>query len=100
MGRFGMNVKFTAKSGQRDTLADILLDGIASMQSMKDCELYLVSISDTEPDTLWVTEVWSNSEAHETSLAHEETKASIQRAMPLIAGVEAAKFRPVGGKGL
>jgi quinol monooxygenase YgiN len=59
-----------------------------------------VNISDTEPDTIWVTEVWSNSEAHEASLAQEETKESIQRAMPLIAGVEAIKLRPVGGKGL
>jgi quinol monooxygenase YgiN len=100
MSRFGMYVKFTAKSGQRDTQVNILLDGAASEQSDTDCELYIVNISDTEPDTLWVTEVWSNAEAHEASLAKEETKASIQRAMPLIADVEAIKLRPVGGKGL
>jgi quinol monooxygenase YgiN len=95
-----MYVKFTAKSGQRDALVNILLDSAASEQSVKECELYIVNISDTEPDTIWVTEVWSNSVAHEASLAKEETKAAIQRAMPLIAGVEATKLRPVGGKGL
>jgi quinol monooxygenase YgiN len=95
-----MYVKFTAKSGQRDTLVNILLDAAASAQSDQECELYIVNISDTEPDTIWVTEVWSNSEAHEASLAQAETKASIHRAMPLIAGVEATKVRPVGGKGL
>ena len=39
-------------------------------------------------------------EAHQASLALAETQASIQRAMPLIAGVEAIKVRPIGGKGL
>ncbi|MCR8630435.1 putative quinol monooxygenase [Paenibacillus radicis (ex Xue et al. 2023)] len=100
MSKFGMYVKFIAKSGQRDALANILLDSAASAQSLKECELYIVNISDTEPDTIWVTEVWSDSEAHEASLAQEETKASIQLAMPLIAGVEATKVRPIGGKGL
>ncbi|MFD0679299.1 MULTISPECIES: putative quinol monooxygenase [unclassified Paenibacillus] len=100
MSKFGMYVKFTAKSGQRDALANILLDSAASAQSLKECELYIVNISDTEPDTIWVTEVWSDPEAHEASLAQEETKASIQLAMPLIAGVEATKVRPIGGKGL
>jgi quinol monooxygenase YgiN len=100
MNKFGMYVKFTAKSGQRDALVNMLLDGATSAQSVKECELYIVNVSDTEPDTVWVTEVWSNSEAHAASLTQEETKASIQRAMPLIAGVEATQIRPLGGKGL
>lgn len=100
MSRFGMYVKFTAKSGERDTLVDILLEGESAMQAMEDCELYIVNISDTEPDAIWVTEVWSNPEAHQASLGHEDTKASIARAMPLIAGVESTTIRPVGGKGL
>ncbi|MDF2657877.1 MAG: antibiotic biosynthesis monooxygenase [Paenibacillus sp.] len=100
MSRIGMYVKFTAKSGQRDNLVNILLEGAASEQPVKECELYIVNISDTEPDAVWVTEVWSHSEAQEASLAKEETKAAIQRAMPLIAGVESIKLTPVGGKGL
>jgi quinol monooxygenase YgiN len=100
MSKLGMYVKFTAKSGQRDALVNILLEGADSAQSLKECELYIVNISETEPDTIWVTEVWSHAEAHEASLAREETKASIQRAMPLIAGVEATKLIPVGGKGI
>jgi quinol monooxygenase YgiN len=100
MNRFGMYVKFTTKSGQRDALVNILLDGAASAQSVKECELYIVNVSETEPDTVWVTEVWSNADAHAASLAQEETKASIQRAMPLIAGVESTQLRPLGGKEL
>ncbi|MBP1991588.1 putative quinol monooxygenase [Paenibacillus eucommiae] len=99
MSKFGMYVKFSAKPGQRDALVQILLDGAAAAQSVKECEIYIVNVSDTEPDTVWVTEVWSHEEAHAASLAQEETKASIQLAMPLIAGVEATQIRPVGGKG-
>jgi quinol monooxygenase YgiN len=100
MSRLGMYVKFTAKSGQRDALVSLLLDAAASAQSIKECELYIVNVSETESDTVWVTEVWSNSEAHAASLTQEETRVSIQRAMPLIAGVEATKIKPLGGKGL
>lgn len=100
MSRFGMNVKFTTKPGDRDALVNILLEGEAAMQAMEECELYIVNVSDTEPDAIWVTEVWSSPEAHQASLGHEDTKNSIARAMPLIAGVESTTIKPVGGKGL
>ncbi|MFC0215523.1 putative quinol monooxygenase [Paenibacillus chartarius] len=100
MSQFGMHVKFTAKSGQRDALVAILLEGQAAMESIHECELYIVSVSDTDPDAIWVTEVWSDAEAHAASLALDETKAAIQRAMPLIAHIDAVKMKPAGGKGL
>ncbi|TBL78571.1 putative quinol monooxygenase [Paenibacillus thalictri] len=99
MEKFGMYAKFTAKPGRRDELAGILLEAAAAAQHVEECELYIVNISDTEPDVLWVTELWSSFEAHEASLSLEETKTAIQRAMPLIAGVEATKLKPIGGKG-
>jgi quinol monooxygenase YgiN len=99
MNKFGMYVKFTTQSGQRDALVKLLLEGAESAKAVEECELYIVNVSDTEPDTVWVTEVWSDSEAHQASLSLDETKASIQRAMPLIAGVEAINIRPLGGKG-
>ncbi|WP_040950841.1 putative quinol monooxygenase [Gorillibacterium massiliense] len=100
MSKFGMVAKFTAKPGQRDALAEILLEAADALQSFENCEMYIVHTSETEADTLWVTEVWSNPEAHKASLSLEETKAAIQRAMPLIAGVESTPLKPVGGKGL
>lgn len=100
MSKFGMNVKFTAKSGQREALAQILLSAAAAAEGVPDCEKYIISVSDTEPDVIWVYEVWSNAEAHQASLDQEASKASIRQAMPLIAGVESYQIRPVGGKGL
>jgi quinol monooxygenase YgiN len=100
MDKYGMYGKFTAHAGMRDELAKLLLEAAASASSFDGCELYIVNISDTEPDTVWVTEVWRNSAAHDASLQLDETKSMIQRARPLIAGVEAIPLRPLGGKGL
>jgi quinol monooxygenase YgiN len=100
MNKFGMYVKFTTHAGQRDTLVQVLLEAAALAQSFEGCELYIVNISDNEPDTVWVTEIWSDSAAHEASLTLEETKAIIQRGRPLIAGAEQIRIRPLGGKGL
>jgi quinol monooxygenase YgiN len=69
------------------------------MESIEGCELYVVNIPDNEPDSVWVTEIWSDPSAHQASLSLEESKMLIQRARPLIAGVEQMKLRPVGGKG-
>ncbi|AIQ61541.1 putative quinol monooxygenase [Paenibacillus borealis] len=100
MSKFGMYAKFTAKPGEREALAAILLEAAAAAEPVQECELYIVNLSESEPDILWVTEVWSSAEAHAASLALEATRATIQRAMPLIAGVEPVKLIPAGGKGL
>lgn len=100
MPKFSMAAKFIAKSGQGETLAGLLLDASASLQAIPACEAYIVHQSDTEPDTLWVTEIWGNPEAHAEALAQPDTRAAIALAMPYIERVEGSKMRPLGGKGL
>ncbi|GIP38367.1 monooxygenase [Paenibacillus sp. J31TS4] len=100
MNKYGLFVQFTTHPGQRDALAALLLEAAAAAQDIAECELYLVSVPESEPDCVYVTEVWSHKEAHDASLEAEETRASIQRAMPLIAGVASQTLIPLGGKGL
>jgi quinol monooxygenase YgiN len=100
MSKYGAYVKFTAKPGERETLADILLEAAEALQSVKECEVYIINLSAQEPDAIWVTEVWSSAEAHKASLDLPDTKAAIARAMPLIEGVESIPVTPLGGKGL
>ena len=99
MSKFGLYSKITSHPGQRDALVAVLLEAAAAMQHIPDCELYIVNVSTTEPDVVWVTEVWSNSAAHEASLTRDETKVLIKRGMPLIAGGERIEIVPIGGKG-
>ncbi|MCZ8517923.1 MULTISPECIES: putative quinol monooxygenase [Paenibacillus] len=99
MQKFSMVAKFTAKAGEGETLAGLLLEAAASAQANQACESYIIHISETNPDTIWVTEIWTSPEAHAEVLAQAETRAAIAQAMPYIAGVDGAKLRPVGGKG-
>lgn len=100
MSKFGLYGKITAQPSQRDALVAGLLEAAALMQHVPGCELYIVNVSATEPDTVWVTEVWSSASAHQESLTHDEVKALIKRNMPLIAGGERIEIVPIGGKGL
>ncbi|MGZ4032460.1 MAG: putative quinol monooxygenase [Tumebacillaceae bacterium] len=100
MSKFGMYVKFTTQEGKRDELVEMLLTASESLQTHTDCELYVVNASESEANVVWVTEVWSHEEAHKASLTLDETRQLIQRAMPLIAGVEQIKLAPLGGKGI
>jgi quinol monooxygenase YgiN len=100
MHNFGLTGKITTHTGQRDTLVQILLEAANALKSFEGCHLYVVSISENEPEAIYITEVWSNAEAHQASLALEETKAAIQRGRPLIAAFESTKLQPLGGKGI
>lgn len=98
---YGCYVRFTAQPGQRDALAEHLLRAAASVHSDRDCLLYYVSTSPTDPDAIWVTEVWTSEGASERSLDNDVTRAAIQEILPLLAGrPEKIPLRPLGGKGL
>ena len=99
--RFGMFGKVIAQPGQRDALVQILLAAAELVAKAPGCELYIVHISPTEPETVWVTEVWRSEADHDASLSIDGVRELISRARPLIAGApEAIRTIPVGGKGL
>ena len=93
---FALTGKLPARPGKRAELAEAML---ASVDAMPGCRLYLVSESETDPDTLWITEVWDDETAHRASLELPAVRETIQRAMPLIdmEGIEQVRMRPLGG---
>jgi quinol monooxygenase YgiN len=98
---FGMHVRFTARPGQGDGLAALLLEAAEGTGTLDACQLYVVSRSPSDAETVWVTEAWTSRDAHDASLDNEEARALIQRVLPLLAGPpDGAELRPVGGKGL
>ena len=95
---YGLIGKMTAAPGQRDALIALMLE---STTAMPGCLSYIVARDATDPDTIWVTEVWDNAESHKNSLSLPDVQATISRAMPLIAEFEpGAETEPVGGVGL
>ncbi len=97
---FGYIGSMRTRPGQREEVVAILLDGVEGLRAA-GCHLYVVGVSDTDPDLVVVTEVWQSREHHARSLHLPETKAAIARAMPLLTGEFTGQETTVrGGLGL
>ena len=63
--------------------------------------MYVVSVSDADDVTVWVTEVWQTKEHHDASLQLPETNAAIGKAMPMLTGeFTRQELTVVGGLGV
>jgi quinol monooxygenase YgiN len=99
--KFGIYGKLIAKEGEREQLAAILVEAAESLQEHEDCELYLVSVAQDDPNSVYVYEVWKSENAHQNSLTLESTQTLITRAKPILAGMERiSTLVPRGGKGI
>jgi quinol monooxygenase YgiN len=68
---------------------------------MPGCLSYIVAKDQSDPDTIWVTEVWDSQENHARSFALPSVQKAIEQGRPLIAGFgERFETNPVGGHGL
>lgn len=95
---YGLIGKMTAVAGQRDALAAILLE---STGSMPGCLSYIIATDPTDPDALWITEVWDTQASHQASLSLPAVQAAIRKGRPLIAGFsDRVETAPLGGHGL
>lgn len=92
-GHFG---KLTAQSGKRSELAAILSDATQNAQ-MPGCQLYLISLSQTNDDEILISEIWDDDEAHKNSLELPAIREAIGKARSLIAGMEGQATQIVGG---
>lgn len=73
------------RPGRGEEFAAILISGADRLKAI-GCQLYVVGLSDTDPDVVWVSEVWDSREHHAASLQLPEVKAAIAEAMPLLTG--------------
>ena len=95
---YGLIGKLISVPGQRDTLISILTSGVAGMPG---CRSYIVAQDPSDPQAIWVTEVWDNKESHAASLSLPSVQQAIAKGKPLIAGFgERFETIPVGGLGL
>ena len=95
---YGLIGKFISADGKRDELIGYLLEGL---RDMPGCLSYIVASDPSDANTIWVTEAWSDAASHKASLALPQVQAAIQKARPLIAGMQQiAETQPQGGHGL
>lgn len=95
---YGLIGRMKTVPGQRDALIAILLDGVSGMPG---CASYVVAQDPTDPDAIWITEVWESQAHHKASLSLPSVKDAITRGRPLIAGFDQhVETIPVGGHGI
>ena len=95
---YGLIGSLKAAPGRRDALVSLLLSGVSGMPG---CRSYVVAEDPGEPDTVWITEVWTDAESHKASLELPVVQQAIAKAKPLIASFgEYHTTEPVGGFGL
>ena len=101
MTKFGLHNKLMAHPGQRDALAQLLLDGTKVVATVPGCEMYIVSVDEKDANAIYVTEVWANEADHKASLAMPEIRAVIEKGRPMVAGMpEQTRMATLGGHGL
>jgi len=97
-GMYGLIGKFSATPGKRDELIEILL---GHEDGMPGCLSYVVFKDPQDADAVWISEVWTDSAAHQASLSIPSVKEAIAKARPIIASFgEHHELEPVGGIGL
>ena len=95
---YGLIGQMKAAPGKRDDLVAILSEGTGGMPG---CLSYIVAKDAADADALWITEVWTDKEAHAASLKLPAVQAAIAKARPIIAGFgQRFETAPVGGVGL
>ena len=100
-GRVGRYVRMLARPGKGSVLANTLLTIAEGMRDAPGCELYVINFSVDEPDTVWVTEVWSDEEASDRALSGDLGEVGIGAVVELLAGPpELVELTPLGGPGL
>jgi quinol monooxygenase YgiN len=101
MSKVGAFVKLTARDGQRDALIAHLLKSVDQAKSEQETEVWIVSSSPSEPNTVWLTEIYSSQEAQAAHSNSPAAQASLGGAMEFVAGMpEVILISPAGGKGL
>lgn len=94
---YGLIGQLKAATGARDELIAILSENDTGMPG---CRSYVVAKDTSDPNMIWITEVWDSAEQHKASLELETVRDAIRRARPLITGFgHRFETEPVSGWG-
>lgn len=86
MGRYLLHGKLTAKQGQSDELATVLIEASKLVSTAKGCKLYVISKDNNDSNSVFVTEIWDSKDDHDNSLKVEGVRELIMKAMPILEG--------------
>src|SRR3954468_17591962 len=101
MSRVGRYVKFTARAGEGEALAQLLLRVAESQRSAPGCDLYVINQEADDPNVVWVTELWASQEAVDAASRELRTEAGRAQLAEVLAVLQGSPERtdlvPLGG---
>jgi len=102
MNKYFLHGSLTAKAGEKEKLASILVKASQLLSDAPGCKLYAIGLSDSEENAVYITEIWDSKEDHDNSLKDANIQNLIKEAMPLIDGAptQGQVLTIVGGKGI
>lgn len=93
VSRFSVYGKMTAQPGQRDALIERFK--AALRVGIPGLELFSINTIPDDPDTLWLTQIWTDKMAHDTWTHSGISVSATERVMSLVV----AEPPPVGSYG-
>jgi quinol monooxygenase YgiN len=85
MTGFAVYGRMTAKPGRRDALIDALRESIIALGEPAGLRDYTFNAALDDPDTLWITQIWTTKSAHDTATKTEANKARTRALADLLA---------------
>jgi quinol monooxygenase YgiN len=83
--RFSVYGRMTALPGRREELIAVLLDGFRASGDDGGLLTYSINAAIDDPDMIWLTQLWIDKEAHDSTTRSEPVAAVTRRVPPLLA---------------
>lgn len=90
---FSVYGRMKAQPGRRDELIAVLLAGFRAGGDESGLLHYSINIAFDDPDTIWLTQLWRDKDAHDVTTRSEPVAAVSRQVPPLLAQ------QPEGGYG-
>jgi quinol monooxygenase YgiN len=83
---FSVYGRMTARPGRRDELIALLHEGFRAGGDGSGLLTYSINTVPDDPDTMWMTQLWVDKDAHDTTTRSAAVAAVSSRLPPLLAG--------------
>ena len=83
---FSVYGRMTALPGRREELIALLQEGFRAGGEDSGLLTYSINTAPEDPDTVWMTQLWTDRAAHDATTRSEAVAAVTQRLPPLLAG--------------
>ena len=80
---FSVYGRLTARPGRRDELIALLHEGFRAGGDDNGLLTYTINTLSDEPDTIWMTQLWADKEAHDTT-TRSAPVAAVSRRLPAL----------------